>query len=192
MVSMLIDDELVLRSLQPGDATALFKAVDASRNHLRPWLPWVDMTTKPEHSLQYIQQSVINQANQTGIALAIIHKQQIIGCMGMHNWDHDLKKAQLGYWISKEYQGRGIINNCLKSFITFLFNKVGLNKIEIQFIVANTRSATVAQRLGFKVEGILRHNYILNGSYHDIVLTGMLKTEWKLQPENKGTTFKPT
>lgn len=190
MVSILIDDELLLRTLQPVDAQELFSVVQASREHLRKWLPWVDMTTNAEHSMQFIHQSIVNQNNQSAMVLAVTYKQQIIGTIGMHDWDHGLNKAQLGYWIAKDFEGKGIMNNCLKGFISFLFGKVGLNKIEIQFIVSNKRSAAVAEKLGFKIEGIIRQGHILNGVYHDIVITGMLKTEWRQQEENRGQQFK--
>lgn len=192
MVSILIDDELLLRSFEPEDAQELFKTVDATREHLRPWLPWVDMSTKPEHSLQFIQQSKIQQRNQEGIALGIIYNRRIIGSMGMHNWDHTLKKAQLGYWIAKEYQGKGIIQRCLAAFIDFLFNKAGLNKAEIHFMVNNSRSARVAEQAGFKVEGIIRQSYLMNGVYHDIVVTGLLKIEWPGLPQKESEQFRPT
>ncbi len=192
MVSILIDDELLLRSFEPEDAQELFRVVEASREHLRPWLPWVDMSTKPEHSLQFIQQSKTQQHNQVGIALGIIYNRHIIGSMGMHNWDHTLKKAQLGYWITKEYEGKGIIQKCLAAFIDFLFNKAGLNKVEIHFMVNNHRSARVAEQAGFKVEGIIRQSYLMNGIYHDIVITGLLKKEWPGLPPSQGQKFKPT
>ena len=63
-------------------------------------------------------------------------------------------------------------------FVDFLFNKVSLNKIEIRFIPHNTRSAKVAERLGCKVEGILRQSYLKDGKLEDLVVTGLLKSEW--------------
>ncbi|WP_276132684.1 GNAT family N-acetyltransferase [Polluticoccus soli] len=183
MVSILIDNELLLRSFQPDDAPALFKAVDESRMHLRSWLRWVDATTKQEHILQFIQRTQQQLHNQQALELGIFHNRDIIGGIGMHDWDHLLKKAQLGYWIKKEYEGQGIINKCLVRFIDFLFEKPGLNKIEIHFMPANKRSAKVAERLGCKVEGVIRQSYFMNGRLEDLVITGLLKTEWK-SPNN--------
>jgi ribosomal-protein-serine acetyltransferase len=160
------------------DAAELFRAVNESREHLRPWLVWVDSTTKQEHSLQFIQVSLQQQNNQEALALGIFHKRKIIGGIGMHEWDHVLEKAQLGYWVSKDFEGKGIITTCLERFIDFLFDKVGLNKLEIHFVPANNRSATIAERLGFKVEGVLRDSYVINGAFTDLVVTGLLKKEW--------------
>lgn len=178
MVSILIDDNLLLRSYHVEDARDLFHAVNESRAHLRPWLIWVDSTTKQEHSLQFIQMSLQQQHSQEALALGIFYNRKIIGGIGMHQWDHVLEKAQLGYWISKEYEGQGIINKCMERFIDFIFDKVGLNKLEIHFIPSNKRSAATAERLGFKVEGVLRDSYVVNGVFTDIIITGLLKKEW--------------
>lgn len=188
---MIIDDNLLLRTWETRDAQELFNTVNANREHLRSWLPWVDMTTRQEHSLQFIQMARAQQQNQEGMALGIVYNRNIIGGIGMHNWDHQLKKAQVGYWIAKEYEGQGILSKCLRGFVDFLFDNVGLNKIEIQFIVSNKRSAAVAERLGCKVEGIIRQSYLFNGSFHDVVITGLLKQEWQALPPSKGKDFHP-
>jgi len=182
LVSIIIDNNILLRSYQLDDAQELFKAVNSSRTHLQPWLEWINKTTKPEQSLQFIQQSLHHLNTQEALALGIFYNDRIIGGIGMHHWNQATKKAQVGYWISKEYEGKGIIHQCLTRFIDFLFEKIGLNKIEIHFIPANKRSAKVAERLGCKVEGVIRQSYLRNGKAEDIVITGLLKGEWKHTP----------
>jgi ribosomal-protein-serine acetyltransferase len=178
MVSILIDEDILLRSYQWDDVNGLFAAVTASKKHLRTWLDWADKTTKPEHTQQFIQQSLQQLQSQEGLALGIFYKREIIGGIGMHHWDHTLKKAQLGYWIAAEHEGKGIINRCLVRFVDFLFNKAGLNKIEIHFVAENKRSAHVAQRLGCKIEGVIRQSCLRNGKLEDLVIAGLLKSEW--------------
>lgn len=178
MVSILIDDDILLRSYQQEDAPGLFVAVNKSRKHLHTWLDWIDKTTKPEHSQQFIQRSLEQINSQEGIALGIFYKQEIIGGIGMHHWDHDIKKAQIGYWIAADFEGKAIINKCLTRFISFLFEKVGLNKIEIHFMPANKRSAKVAERLGCKIEGALRQSCLRHGKLEDLIIAGLLKSEW--------------
>lgn len=182
MVSILIDNNLLLRSFTTEDTAALFKAVDESREHLRPWLRWVDATTKPEHINQFILRTLQQLNTQEALEVGIIYNRQLIGGMGMHEWNHTLKKAQVGYWIKKEYEGQGIVYNCLMHFIDFLFEKVGLNKVEIQFMPSNKRSAHLAERVGCKVEGIIRQSYFMNGKLEDLVLTGLLRSEWTPLP----------
>jgi ribosomal-protein-serine acetyltransferase len=179
MVSIVVDDSLWLRSYRVENADELFNVINTSRSHLHPFLEWVDKTTKPEHSLQFIQQSLHEMNTQESLALGIFHNGKIIGGVGMHKWDLATKRAQIGYWIGKEYEGQGMVYGCLVKFIDFLFEKIGLNKIEIHFIPANLRSAKLANRLGFKTEGVIRKSVMRNGQPEDIVVAGLLKSEWK-------------
>lgn len=167
-----------MRTFAPEDAAELFRAIDTSRQHLRPWLNWVDGATKPEHSLQFIHFMTQQQQDQRGLVLGIFQGSEIIGEVGMNQWDHTLQKAQVGYWVVEQWQGKGLLQECLRRFLDFLFDKVGLNKVEIQFIPANVRSARVAQRLGFVVEGCLRQSYLRHGLLDDLVITGMLRADW--------------
>ena len=178
MVVIPVSGNIVLRTYDEGDAAALFSIVNAERSHLSHWLDWVSHTTKQEHSLQFIKQSV-HQANmQEALALGIFRDGEIIGGVGMHAWDHAVKRAQLGYWIKKDAEGQGIVKDSIKEFIAFLFEKAGLNKVEIHFSPANKRSAKVAERLGFRIEGVLRQSTLRNGLPDDVVVTGLLKSEW--------------
>jgi ribosomal-protein-serine acetyltransferase len=178
LVSITVDNSILLRSFEPADADALFGAVNSAREHLHPWLNWVDKTLKPEHSLQFIQKSLEQLEAQEALALGVFYEGKLVGGIGMHAWEQATRRAQLGYWITREYEGKGIINKSLIKFIDFLFSKTDLNKIEIHFVTANERSAKVAERLGFKIEGIIRQSFLRNGVAEDLVITGLLKSEW--------------
>ncbi len=178
MVNITVSNEIILRSWEVDDAAALFRAVDKSRQHLGPWLNWVSQTTKPEHSLQFIKQSIQAIENQESLALGIFYDGIVVGGLGMHDWNHAVKKAQIGYWIMKEYEGRGIVVRSLQQFVRFLFEKTAIQKIEIHFSPANQRSAMVAERLGSKMEGIIRQSAVRNGNIEDLIITGILKSEW--------------
>lgn len=181
MVSILVDRDIQLRSFTLDDAPALFETIEASRSFLRPWMKWVDHTTKVEELTQFIQKAQTRLHQQIGLELGIFRHQQILGGMGMHNWDHETKKAQIGYWLCPSCEGQGLAYCCGIRFLQFLFEKPGLNKIEIHFMARNHRSAALAKRLGFQVEGLIRQSYLIHGRLEDIVITGLLKSEWNPQ-----------
>lgn len=172
-----IDDELLLRNYKEEDAPALYAAVEANRAHLRPWLLWVDGTQKEEHSLEYIRAARQEQEDQQSIAMGIFRGETLIGGLGMHQWDRRLRKAQLGYWLVKEEEGRGVMTRCAGAFLDYLFGQLDMNKIELHYLPGNSRSAATAQRLGFRVEGMLRDSFYINGALQDLVIAGLLKRE---------------
>ncbi len=174
-----VTDQLLLRTYEPADAQELFDVINNSRKHLQPWLEWVPLTTKQEHALQFIQRSRQELNDQQSLALGIFYDGKIIGGIGMHKWEPAIKRAQVGYWIVKEHEGKGIVNKSLLKFISFLFEQLGLNKVEIHFEPKNKRSAKVADKLGFKIEGVIRQAIMRNGMPEDLVVTGILKSEWK-------------
>lgn len=178
MLRIPVLDNLILGAYTPHDAPALFQAIDKNRNNLRTWLSWVDYTIKEEHSLDFIYGAQIQLQQQTGLALGVFLEDKLVGGIGMHDWDHQLKKAEIGYWLDQGYQRKGIMYKCAAVFVDYLFARLQLNKIEIRFHPANDRSAAVAKRLGFKVEGILRDAQKKNGMYQDVVVTGLLHREW--------------
>lgn len=169
---------MLLRTYKPEDAAALFAVIDTNRSHLRPWLPWVDSTLREEHSLLFIEHALSQLHHQEGLAMGIFYNSELIGGIGMHQWDHKLRKAQVGYWISTRYQGRGIMVRCLQAFLDYLFENLSLNKVEIQFIAANHRSASLAAKLGASVEGVLRESCLVSGRLEDLIVTGILCREW--------------
>jgi ribosomal-protein-serine acetyltransferase len=181
LTSILIDNDLLLRSYKPEDAPELFRCINESRAHLRPYLGWVDATTKPEHSLQFIQSAIAQQAVGEAMALGIFLQQerQLIGGIGMHNWSHELKRAQVGYWISKEAEGRGFMHRSAVRFLDFLFRKVGLNKVEMHVVPHNKRSLELAVRLGAKTEGCIRQSLKIGGRLEDVLVMGILRSEWE-------------
>jgi ribosomal-protein-serine acetyltransferase len=173
-----IDEHLMLRPYQSTDADLLFAAIDRERKHLGPWLGWVAHTTRPKHSLDFIELCQRQILDQQALPLGIFFKGEIVGGIGMHDWIQDTKCAQVGYWIAKEHEGKGIVARSVTALLDYLFVVVGINKAEIRFVVANNRSAALAHRLGFKTEGILRQSFTRNGMIEDLVVTGMLKSEW--------------
>ncbi len=170
-----------MRSYKPEDASELFHCIDSSREHLRPFLNWVDHTTKVEHSLQFIQMAQAQLNSGDGLALGIYLQESriLIGGIGMHNYLPEQGRAQIGYWIAKPYEGRGLMLRSTHRFIDFLFQKLQLNKIEIHCLPQNTRSLELASRLGAVEEGRIRMSYLRNGQLEDIVVTGILKSEWE-------------
>lgn len=178
LATIQIDEYLLLRPYQSTDAEALFAAIDRERRHLGPWLSWVAASTRLQHSLDFIERSRQQIQDQQALPLGIFFDGELIGGTGMHEWNRETRCAQVGYWICRQHEGKGIIVRAVEALLHYLYKEVGLNKVEIRFVTANKRSAAVAQRLGFRTEGIIRQAFLRNGMLEDLAVTGMLKTEW--------------
>ncbi len=180
MVSILVDNDLLMRSWATDDAPALFRAVDESREHIRPWLPWVDETTRPEHSAAYIQHALAMAESRTALHFGIFHQQRVVGAMSLYDFEMRWRRsAAVGYWIAKNWEGRGVMQRCLSRLVDFGFDTCGLQRLEVRYAASNLRSASLVQRLGFVQEGVLRQACWREGKAEDLVVAGLLKKEFK-------------
>ncbi|WP_143309342.1 GNAT family N-acetyltransferase [Chitinophaga vietnamensis] len=179
MFEIPVSETIYLKQLQPQDAPLVFKQLDESRKHLRKFLPWVDYNTNEEHSLRFIQLMKRKTEEQEAVAFGIWSNRQFCGVIDLHEWDHQLQKAEIGYWIGESFQGQGIATAACKALINFAFKKLRLNKVEIRFVLQNERSGQIPIKLGFSKEGILRHSAKLHGQYVDMVVMGVLRQDWK-------------
>ncbi|ASZ10311.1 GNAT family N-acetyltransferase [Chitinophaga pendula] len=179
MLELPVSDTIQLRQLQPEDAAPIYRLIDSSRKSLRKYLPWVDYNTNEEHSLRFIQLMERKAEEQDAIAFGMWSDGVLCGVIDLHDWDHLLQKAEIGYWVGEAHRGKGIATLCCKALISFAFRKLRLNKVEIRFALQNDRSAQIPIRLGLAKEGVLRHSAKLHGQYVDLVVMGVLREDWR-------------
>lgn len=173
-----VREDIELRTPNGGDAAALFDTVDRNREHLRPWLPWVDGTNRVEDSAEVIARWEKLFDEGASVELGIFCKDQYIGNMGLFDISKAAKKAEIGYWLDAGRQGKGIMTDCVARLTDYAFGTLGLNRVYIHCAAGNQKSRAIPGRLGFTQEGILREEQCLYGMYHDLVVYGMLKREW--------------
>jgi RimJ/RimL family protein N-acetyltransferase len=97
---------------------------------------------------------------RSDLRLYLINKTtgQFIGSSGLHRIDWQVRKFEIGYWVNTPFSGQGYITEAVEGITNFAINELQANRIEIRCDSRNTRSARVAERLGFTMEGILRND----------------------------------
>lgn len=179
MVSFRVEDQIELREFLPEDAEAVFDAVSSNFHHLQPFMLWATPDYSLESAKTFIAQSLRQRAERESLGLGIFRGDRLIGAIGFVNFDWQAMRAEIGYWISQDEEGKGIISSACRTLIDFAFNELDLNRIEIRCSAENARSAAVPKRLGFQKEGHLRQSEFRNGRLHDFEIYGLLASEWK-------------
>ena len=94
--------------------------------------------------------------------------------------------ASVGYWISREMEGKGVVTKCCRVLIDYLFDTMGLNRVQINCNVENARSRAIPEKLGFTLEGTLREVEYLDGRFGDWAVYSLLKREWQFRGRAAG------
>lgn len=105
--------------------------------------------------------------------------QQVIGSCSFHNWYEEHERAELGYQLNNNYQGKGFMLEALTQVMAYGFVHLKLNRVEALISPSNTKSINVAERLHFRKEGILREHYKTNNIIDDSIMYALLKSEYK-------------
>lgn len=172
-----IDENTELAIFEPRHAQELFTLIDQNREHLRPWLAWVDKTESVDDMRAFIKKQPQQLAEDGTIAVGIWHSGALAGLIGLHSIS--AKCMQIGYWLGKEYQGKGLVTSACKAMISYAFDELCINRLELQVQPKNDRSRAVAQRFGFTYEGTLRQKLMnADGNLGDLMIYSLLKKEW--------------
>ena len=89
------------------------------------------------------------------------------------------KAASLGYYLAEDAGGKGIMTRSVKAVLHYAFENLKLNKMEIRCGVENVKSRAIPERLGFKLDGVLRDEEWLYDHFHDVAVYSLLASEWK-------------
>ncbi|WP_140938985.1 GNAT family N-acetyltransferase [Sphingobacterium lumbrici] len=175
---IIIDKNIHLARSSVSHAEALFEAVDRNRAHLSGFLPWVHSMKDIDDLSSYLAKCNTLIEEGTEISYEIIVSNQIVGRIGLHHIDRYNQHASIGYWLTEQAQGRGIIIRACRRLISYAFDTLHLNRIEILAAKENIKSQAVPQKLGFTQEGVLRQVEKVNDKLHDLVVYAVLKEDW--------------
>lgn len=179
-----IDERTVLRPLSETDVQPLFEAVDRNRAHLRRFLPWLDSTLSAG-DIEAFRARVSSQ-ERDGVGMTRIIENTaavggIAGIVGFNYIDQLNRRAELGYWIDRTLEGRGLVRRACAQLVRYAFEELALNRIAIDAAADNRRSRALAERLGFTLEGVRRDGEWLYDHFVDHALYGLLEREWRAQ-----------
>lgn len=115
------------------------------------------------------------------ISLDIWHKKdkKAIGNLGLGHIDWINGWANAFLFIGEpEYWNKNIATEATELLIEYAFDELNLNKLQGGAAVENIGSWTVAEKMGFKLEGIRKHTMYIDGKYVDVKTHSLLKKDW--------------
>lgn len=180
MFSCPIGTNLELRLYQENCADEVYEAVVANREHLRPFMAWAEKTKSVEDTRKFIRDSLADFAAGKTLNVGIWENGKYVGGLGFHHIDTVRRCGEIGYWLTKDAEGRGIMTRACQALITHGFDGMKLHRAEIRCDPDNSRSRAIPKRLGFTQEGVLRESIErFDGVMRDAVVYGLLTHEWK-------------
>jgi putative acetyltransferase len=137
----------------------------------------------PPHKSPEVSQEILKHFIENDEVWALVWKEKnkVIGSVGLHQ--DQLRTApdviMLGYVLSEDYWGRGIMTEAAKAAINYAFETMNISLLTIHHHTDNIRSKRVIEKCGFVYEGTLRRcKQIFDGTIHDLACYSISREEW--------------
>jgi RimJ/RimL family protein N-acetyltransferase len=103
---------------------------------------------------------------------------RVIGMINYHRRDLREKRVDVGWLILPRHQGKGYMTEAGRALLGYLFDDLGVHKVEALIEPDNKPSAALARRLGFRLEGgPIRDRWSVDGTWHSVMLYGLIAGE---------------
>jgi len=155
-------NRLTIRPPRPGDGPAVFAAVNDSLADLRAFpasMGWALTEPSIDQSEQYCREAYAKFIARRDLALLLILRDSdvVVGSSGLHRIDWRVPKCEVGFWGRSSHRGNGYVTEGVSAIVSIAFDHLCARRVEALPDDLNQRSCRVCERLGFQLEGVLRH-----------------------------------
>jgi len=174
----LVTDRLVLRPFRMADAPLIQRLAGdraVAATTLRIPHPYPDGFAE-----DWIrpQAEEFEKGKSAIFAIEIASRAELCGAIGLAVNIED-RHAELGYWIGVPFWNCGYCTEAARAVLAFGFETLRLHRIHAAHFVSNPASGRVLSKLGMKQEGQLREHILKWGDFLDVVVYGILRSEWE-------------
>jgi RimJ/RimL family protein N-acetyltransferase len=135
---------------------------------------------QPEEREKIRQWYMTRNEQNNRLDLAVVYKEsdQVIGEVVFNEYDEETDNVNFRVLLSEASCNKGVGTEALSMFIQYGIEELELHKISLEVYSFNPRAERVYQKVGFKLEGIKREEFIYNQEYFDTKIYGLLKADY--------------
>jgi len=174
---------LVIRCWEPADAPLLKAAVDASLEHLAPWMHWAaDEPTTIDAKIALIRRfrGMFDLGHDFTYAIFNREETQVLGGTGLHT-RRGSHGREIGYWVRADRLNQGIATEAAGALTRVAFEVDNLDLVEIRCDPQNARSSAIPRKLGYLHEATLRRHRVA-GTMRDTMVWTLHAEDYPMSP----------
>jgi RimJ/RimL family protein N-acetyltransferase len=177
----LTTERLILREFVETDWQAVL-AYQSNPRYLQ-YYPWDSVSAESVRMFVNTFITWQHEHPRTKYQLAIVSRAdgQLLGTCGLRLETFNAHEGELGYELAPACWGQGYATEAAYAMLAFGFEEVQLHRIRAFCIAENHASTRVLEKLGLQCEGRIREKYWMKYHWWDVLLYGMLESEWRSQ-----------
>ena len=172
--------DVSIRLIEKTDLDNYFNLIENNRDRLIRYFPvTLKQISDKKACADYIDEKTVQAGKNELFVFVVLKKEKITGVLIVKNIDWRMPKAELAYFIDRENEGKRVMSTAMRHLMRICYGVWEMNKLFIIASVHNIASKRLAEKNGFKLEGILRQEFrIETGAIEDVAYYGKLKSEW--------------
>ncbi len=167
-----LGDDFFLALRTTATDAAMHRLIERNLDRLRPWEPWAQNEQTEADTAAFTRLQLDLFSRGAAVPALVLQGDDPIGAASL-KLDSYLGTSELGYWIDRDWEGRGIMTRACAALIEHAIG-AGMRRIEIRTASFNERSCRLAVRLGFEREGLLRQALPIGDHRLDVALYGRI------------------
>lgn len=174
-----LGDGLALRLRERHHVDALAELLAAEHDHLAPSFGWALRPGRAEAERQ-VGQGLQRFADGRGWHADLCEGGRVVGAMWLHDLQRRGGSTEVGYWLRRDAQGRGLVTRAMRALHRHFFEGRGLGRVSVAVEPGHARSEAVARRLGYAPEAVLRGAHMnASGRPVDLAFYGLVREDWE-------------
>ncbi|GEM47792.1 GNAT family N-acetyltransferase [Deinococcus cellulosilyticus] len=181
---------LLLRIPSMQDVEPFQNLMALSHEHLQRWMAWACTLPEIQVTRERMEQSIqFFHDRKEHLRFMIVRRSDaaLMGTSIFNFLDWDTPKAEIGYWLGKDFTGQGYMREAVQAMLEYGFNEMKLHRIEICTDEENLASRRIPEKLGFTLEAVLREerrHHLHPEKYINFCIYGLLEREYRGQIPN--------
>jgi len=143
---------IILRPLRESDADALWVLVKSCRAYLARGLTWPKKWKSVRDASRFIKEALDKSEREEALHFVIWYEDRPVGMMSFRDLNMEERKAELGYWVAKKFQGRHIATDAARTLMAHGFQTLHLWRIEATCCRKNKGTVKIVENLGMAFE----------------------------------------
>ena len=176
---------LILRAPKPSDYVQWQQVREKSHAFLQPYEPrWSSRDLSRQVFDARLRRGLWNARSGSEFSFLIFvvddGAEKLSGGITLSNIRQRVSlHANVGYWMSVDAAGKGVMTRAVGALLPFVFNQLGLHRLHAACLPHNTASRRVLEKNGFKEEGFADHYLKIDGAWRDHVLYGLSRERYE-------------
>lgn len=150
-MQLIVNEEIMLKQISRDHALELHSLVESNLElDLCYFCAGLKDTYKTLESTNFHIDDANSKFKEDGTPdLLIFYKSKLAGLISLSPLDKYQTKSEIGYWLGKEFEGKGLISLAFPFILDYAKNKLKLSLVELSTSIPNLRSQNLPKKFGF-------------------------------------------